>query len=89
MTDEDPYEEDPQKIIDEIATGTQGKEEKILDRRKAIQKALRVAERGDTVIITGKGSDDSMAIKGNKKIPWDDREIVREEFTAIDKNKGM
>ena len=89
LTDEDPYEEDPQKIIDEVAAGTQGKEEKILDRRKAIQKALRVAERGDTVIITGKGSEDSMAIKGNKKIPWDDREIVREEFAAIDKNKGM
>lgn len=80
LTDEDPYEEDPQKIIDEVATGTQGKEEKILDRRKAIQKALHIAERGDTVIITGKGSEDSMAIKGNKKIPWDDREIVREEF---------
>jgi len=88
LTDEDPYEEDPEKILEEIAKTTEGKEEKILDRRQAIRKALSSAESLDTVIITGKGSEDSMAVKGGKKIPWDDREVVREELQNMGKEKS-
>ncbi|OHA66708.1 MAG: hypothetical protein A3C82_00600 [Candidatus Wildermuthbacteria bacterium RIFCSPHIGHO2_02_FULL_47_12] len=91
ITNEDPYEEDPQKIIDEVAAGAehisinqQYPHEsvvlKILDRREAIRNGLSFASSGDVVIITGKGSEDSIAIKGGKKIPWDDREVVREEM---------
>ncbi len=80
LTDEDPYEEDPKQIIEDIAKGAEGKEEKILDRREAIRKALSYVNPGDTIIITGKGSEDSMAIAGGKKIPWDEREVVKEEF---------
>ena len=83
ITDEDPYEENPEKIMDEVIAGTKGKAEKIVDRRQAIAKALSLAKSGDTIVITGKGSEDSMAVKGGKKIPWDDRKIVREEWTKL------
>lgn len=87
VTDEDPYEEDPEKIMNEVLEGTQGKAVKILDRREAIAKALALAKADDTLVITGKGSEDSMAIKGGRKIPFDDREVVREEWTKL-KGRG-
>lgn len=79
LTNEDPYDEDPNQIIDQIGLGVKGKEvAKILDRKEAIRKALGLANAGDVVIITGKGSEPWMCIAGGEKIPWDDREIVRE-----------
>ncbi len=54
------------------------KYEIILDRREAIRTALTKAKQGDIVVITGKGSEISMAVADGKKIPWSDREIVRE-----------
>ena len=91
LTDEDPYEEDPSQILSQIKSGISNSQfpisnlYEILDRRRAIREAMQVAEPSDMIIITGKGSEDSMAIKGNKKIPWDDREIVREEFLEFNK----
>lgn len=82
LTNEDPYEEDPEKIIHEVHGGTQGRGEIIVDRREAIRMALSQARPGDVVIITGKGSEDSIAVQGGKRIPWDDREVVREEVRA-------
>jgi len=82
ITNEDPYQEDPVQIMKEVAEGTNGKATIIEDRREAVAAALRVAKSGDTVVITGKGSEDSIAQKG-KKIPWDDREVAREEFGEI------
>ncbi len=82
LTDEDPYDEIPKKIIEEIFSGLSSnsklKVQKIIDRREAIKTALTKAEQGDTVVITGKGSEISMAVAGGNKIPWSDREIVRE-----------
>ncbi|MBI2642505.1 MAG: UDP-N-acetylmuramoyl-L-alanyl-D-glutamate--2,6-diaminopimelate ligase [Candidatus Wildermuthbacteria bacterium] len=80
VTNEDPYNEDPLKIIDEVAKGAGEKAERILDRREAIKRALSLAQPGDTVVITGKGSEDSIAQAG-KKIPWDDRQVVKEELS--------
>ncbi len=80
VTNEDPYEEDPKEIMKQVAQGTRGKAEIIENRKEAIRKALSLANAGDTVIITGKGCEDSIAVKGGKKIPWDDRQVVREEF---------
>jgi len=54
------------------------KTQKILDRREAIKTAISMAGHGDVVVITGKGSETSMAVAGGKKIPWSDRDIVRE-----------
>ena len=47
-----------------------------MDRRDAIRAAVKTAKKGDTVIITGKGSEAYMRLANNKKIPWNEREIV-------------
>lgn len=90
VTDEDPYDEDPMQIIDAVATGAvaAGKKEgkdlfKILDRREAIQEAIAVAQEGDLILVTGKGSEQGMMVAGGKMIPWDDREIVREGIREL------
>jgi UDP-N-acetylmuramoyl-L-alanyl-D-glutamate--2,6-diaminopimelate ligase len=90
VTNEDPYDEAPQTIIDEVSGGAieTGKilgEDlfKILDRREAIRQALCLASAGDLVIITGKGAEQAIVAAHNKKIPWDDREVVREELEKL------
>lgn len=90
ITDEDPYDDDPQKIIDDVASAVEktGKKEgenlfRILDRREAISKALQLAQPGDIVLITGKGSEQRMVVAGGEMIPWDDREVVREEMGEL------
>ncbi len=86
ITNEDPYDENPMEIINQVAGNTNAK--KILDRREAIRKALGSAKPGDVVIITGKGLESWMCVAGGKKIPWDDREIVKEEFTRLNSPLG-
>lgn len=84
VTNEDPYDEDPWEIINQIDEGITNKERTrhlILDRKEAIQKALAVAQSTDTVIITGKGSENVMCLASGKKIPWDDRQIAREDLS--------
>jgi len=87
ITNEDPYDEDPKQILLEIKSGIPNKEisitSLILDRREAIKKALELARQGDVVIITGKGCEPSICLANNQKIPWDDREVVRQEFKKI------
>lgn len=101
LTNEDPYDENPQDILDQIASGflqvrgtssvSDAREfntklpnfRKILDRREAIRKALRSAEKEDTVIITGKGAEPWIMGPGGTKTPWDDRGVVREELEAL------
>jgi len=84
VTNEDPYDDDPQEIINQVASGAReaGKIENqnlfcILDRGEAIHKAINLAEPGDLVLITGKGSEPVMAVADGKTIPWDDREVAR------------
>ncbi len=84
LTNEDPYREDPEKIINEVAAGVKNKQLdvnfwKILDRRGAIKKALRIAKTGDFVVVTGKGAEVTMAI-GGKRIPWNDKKVILEEL---------
>ncbi len=81
ITNEDPYDENPMEIINQVAGNIKAK--KILDRKEAIKKAVQSASSGDVVVITGKGSEPWMCVKGGKKIPWDDREIVKEEYKNI------
>ena len=57
---------------------------KIIDRGDAIQKAISMAQKGDLVLVTGKGSEQAMVVN-DKLVPWDDREEVRK---AIKKVKG-
>ncbi len=84
LTNEDPYDERPESIINEIAAGFSEpgspKKEylKIIDRREAIAKAITLAKKGDVVIITGKGSEDWIHVSGGKKIPWSEKKVVEE-----------
>jgi UDP-N-acetylmuramoyl-L-alanyl-D-glutamate--2,6-diaminopimelate ligase len=93
VTNEDPYDENPQLIIDQVAEGAilQGKSEennlfKILDRGEAIKKAIDMAGENDVVIITGKGSEQCIVTKGGKKIDWDDRAAVRKYLKNKEKD---
>jgi UDP-N-acetylmuramoyl-L-alanyl-D-glutamate--2,6-diaminopimelate ligase len=95
VTNEDPYDEDPQLIIDQVAAGvlSAGKKQsynlfEIPDRREAINKALSLAEAGDLVLITGKGAEQYICLANGKKIPWDDRRIVREELAKIEQKEA-
>ncbi len=90
ITNEDPYDEDPWEIIEQVAEGVEGKKDEfhlILDRKEAIKKALKLATPTDAVIITGKGAEPLMCLADGKKIPWDDREIVREEIAKLEKKE--
>ena len=83
VTNEDPYDEDPAEIINQIAAGAKGQVEKILDRREAIRKALEVARAGDTVVITGKGSEPWICMAKGRKISWSDKKVAKEEFERL------
>src|SRR3989338_1550160 len=74
----DPYDDDPQEILEDIARVAEGAGKKrgadlfvIEDRREGIKKALSLAGAGDIVLITGKGAEQSMVL-GGKSLPWDD-----------------
>lgn len=80
VTNEDPYYEDPQRIINEIIQGIRNKVEnetffQIMDREKAIRKALELASPGDIVVVTGKGAEETMAIR-DERLPWNDRRCI-------------
>lgn len=90
ITDEDPREENRFAILQEIAEGARatGKREDrdflcIADRREAIVTAFARAERGDTILLAGKGHEQSMIV-GTTKLPWDDRQVARELLTNIE-----
>jgi UDP-N-acetylmuramoyl-L-alanyl-D-glutamate--2,6-diaminopimelate ligase len=78
ITNEDPYDEDPVEIINQVAQNSGENSEKILDRKEAIKKAVNLAKTGEVVVITGKGSEPWMCVANGKKIPWDDRVIAKE-----------
>lgn len=83
VTNEDPYDEEPQHIIDEIVSGMTRTPHVHPDRRNAIHHALSFAKPGDVVLITGKGTDPDLRTKNGKKIPWSDVEVAREELRKI------
>lgn len=78
ITNEDPYDENPIEIINQVAETAGAKVQKVLDRKEAIKKAVKLAKPGDTVIITGKGSEPWMCVANGKKISWSDRQIARD-----------
>lgn len=84
VTNEDPYDDDPMEIINHVADAAVevGKQDdvdlfRILNRQQAINKAVALAEPGDIVLVTGKGSEQRMCVAGGEMIPWDDRDAVR------------
>jgi UDP-N-acetylmuramoyl-L-alanyl-D-glutamate--2,6-diaminopimelate ligase len=84
LTDEDPYDEDPNKIIDDIKVGIKDKPVHIiLDRRQAIKYALNQAKKDDVVLITGKGTDPYIMGPNGMKTPWSDSQIVQQELSDL------
>lgn len=94
LTNEDPYDEPPADIIRDVEQGvlsaTSGVSaknrvafQKVLDRREAIRTALMRAKRNDVVVITGKGCESWIMGPAGTKIPWDDREVAREELQHV------
>jgi UDP-N-acetylmuramoyl-L-alanyl-D-glutamate--2,6-diaminopimelate ligase len=87
LTNEDPYDEDPAAIVEDIAKGiSEPVYEIVIDRREAIRKAIGQAKTGSVVIITGKGTDPYIMGPDGSKLPWSDAGVAREELKKILKN---
>jgi len=80
LTDEDPYDENPEDIVNAMASAMERKPEIIMDRRTAIARALEEATAGDAVLITGKGTDPYIMRAQGAKESWSDARVVREEL---------
>ncbi|HSS32348.1 MAG TPA: UDP-N-acetylmuramoyl-L-alanyl-D-glutamate--2,6-diaminopimelate ligase [Solirubrobacterales bacterium] len=86
VTSDNPRSEDPAAIVAEVAAGAEGEAaevEVVIDRRAAIALALTRAGPGDTVVIAGKGHEQGQEFAGGEKIPFDDREVAREELRRL------
>jgi len=90
VTNEDPYDEDPQIIIDQVALGAENAGKnleidlfKVVDRREAIKKAFKIVKEGDLVLITGKGAEQYICGPNGSKLAWDDRKVAIEELRKI------
>ena len=83
ITSDNPRFEEPQDIINDMLAGLNAQQMKkvlsIADRREAIRTAAMMAQKGDVILIAGKGHEDYQEIKGVKH-HFDDREVVREIF---------
>ncbi len=91
VTNVDPYDDNPQEIIEDIARASEAHGKirgknlfTIEDRRLGIRQALALAGPHDVVLITGKGSEQSLII-GSFVTPWDDRTVTRAELTALNR----
>jgi UDP-N-acetylmuramoyl-L-alanyl-D-glutamate--2,6-diaminopimelate ligase len=89
FTSEDPRSEDPAAIVQEIGRHAEGAGRvrgedfiEVEDRREAIRAAFERAERGDIVLVAGKGHEQSI-IYGTEARPWDDRQVTREELASL------
>ncbi|HEX6782698.1 MAG TPA: UDP-N-acetylmuramoyl-L-alanyl-D-glutamate--2,6-diaminopimelate ligase [Solirubrobacterales bacterium] len=88
ITSDNPRSEDPEAIVAEVAAGAEGISgagglEVVVDRREAIALALGRAAPGDTVVIAGKGHEQGQEFEEGRKIPFDDREVAREELWKL------
>lgn len=84
ITNEDPYDEDPLTIMQELSAGFKTKKPQLIsNRRTAIYEALKAAKEGDVVLITGKGTDPYiMGARGTKE-PWSDAAVAKEELQKL------
>ena len=80
ITSDNPRTENPKSIIEEIEEGikkTKGKYEVIIDRKEAIKKAIKMANKTDIIVLAGKGHEPYQEING-EKFDFDERKIVKE-----------
>jgi UDP-N-acetylmuramoyl-L-alanyl-D-glutamate--2,6-diaminopimelate ligase len=85
ITSDNPRSEDPAAIVAEVAAGAAAAKELVVevDRRQAIALAISRAEPGDTVVIAGKGHEQGQEFEAGRKIPFDDRQVAREELRKL------
>ncbi len=85
VTSDNPRSEDPDAIVAEVLAGVENGAavEVEPDRRAAIALALGRAQAGDTVVIAGKGHEQGQEFEAGRKIPFDDREVAREELRRL------
>ena len=83
LTSDNPRDEDPQAIIDDMMVGLNAQQQKkvlcLTDRREAIRTACMMASKGDVILVAGKGHEDYQEINGVKH-HFDDHEVLREIF---------
>lgn len=94
LTNEDPYDEDPAQILRDIEKGFDSAAPrhlkvngvfKVFDRREALAKAVDLAQKGDVIIATGKGSESWIHLSRGQKIPWNEKK----NFEEILKNNSI
>ncbi len=86
ITSDNPRDEIPEAIIDDILGGLEGSEipfDVVVDRCKAIHHSLKIAQKGDVIVLAGKGHEDYQVLPGNEHIHFDEREIVSEGLKLI------
>jgi len=85
VTSDNPRSEDPEAIVAAVAAGAVGGAELAIevDRRAAIALALGRARPGDTVVIAGKGHEQGQEFERGRRVPFDDRQVAREELRRI------
>ncbi|HEY4500090.1 MAG TPA: UDP-N-acetylmuramoyl-L-alanyl-D-glutamate--2,6-diaminopimelate ligase [Candidatus Paceibacterota bacterium] len=87
LTNEDPFDEDPVAIVEQIKEGILTEKsiptERYMDRKEAITRAINKAKKGDVVVITGKGSEHFIRVAHGQKIPWNEREVVLRILKSI------
>jgi UDP-N-acetylmuramoyl-L-alanyl-D-glutamate--2,6-diaminopimelate ligase len=78
VTSDNPRNEPPAAIIDEVMEGAGPDAEREVDRRRAIALAVETAEPGDVVVIAGKGHEQGQEFENGRKEPFDDVAVARE-----------
>ena len=88
ITSDNPRNEKPEAIIDDILAGVKDKPvnyDVVTDRREAIFHALKIAEKGDIIVLAGKGHEDYQILAGMEHIHFDEREVVAEGLRLLNK----
>lgn len=87
ITSDNPRDEIPEAIIDDILAGLKDSRipfDVVVDRTEAIYHSLKIARKGDIIVLAGKGHEDYQVLPGNEHIHFDEREIVSEGLKLID-----
>ena len=85
VTSDNPRNENPDDIISDILKGLEGTKpyDVVTDRRKAIYHALEIAQKGDVIVLAGKGHEDYQILADNVHIHFDEREVVAEGLKLL------
>ena len=87
VTSDNPRNEEPEAIISDILEGLKGMSvnyDVVTDRREAIYHALKIAEKGDIIVLAGKGHEDYQILAGMEHIHFDEREVVADGLKLLD-----